>query len=83
MTDTSNQQPGGGDGAAGGTGGDVNFGSLSSFVNIARRGDIMLAAGVIAILSVLILPMPPMLLDFSLALSILLSVLILMTVLFI
>ena len=47
------------------------------------RSDIMLAIGVIAILVVLILPMPVWLLDISLAGSITLSVLILMTALFI
>ena len=35
-----------------------------------RRGDIMLALGVVAILVVLILPMPKWLLDISLAFSI-------------
>ncbi|MGB8274843.1 MAG: flagellar biosynthesis protein FlhA [Alphaproteobacteria bacterium] len=48
-----------------------------------RRGDIMLALGVVAILAVLILPLPRWALDISLALSITFSVLILMTVLFI
>ncbi len=47
------------------------------------RGDIALALGVVLILVVLILPMPKWLLDFSLALSITFSVLILMNVLFI
>jgi flagellar biosynthesis protein FlhA len=46
-------------------------------------GDLMLPFGVTAILGVLIFPMPSWLLDFSLALSITLSILILMTVLFI
>mgnify|MGYP001373676698 CR=1 FL=1 len=46
------------------------------------RGDIMLALGVVAILVVLILPMPKWLLDVSLAFSIMFSVLILMTVIF-
>ncbi len=46
------------------------------------RGDIALALGVVAILVVLILPMPKWLLDISLAISITISVLILMTVLF-
>lgn len=49
----------------------------------AKRGDIMLALGVVAILVVLILPMPRWLLDFSLAFSITFSVLILMTALFV
>ena len=48
-----------------------------------KRGDIALAAGVMTILVVLILPLPPLLLDFALAISIILSVLILMTALFI
>src|SRR5262249_7656963 len=42
-----------------------------------KRGEIALALGVVAILVVLILPMPTWLLDFSLALSMPLSVLIL------
>lgn len=65
--------PGGGGEAGGG------FGSIRNLF----RGDIMLALGVVAILSVLILPMPTWLLDFSLAISITFSVLILMTILFI
>src|SRR5689334_25345065 len=48
-----------------------------------KRGDIALAIGVLTILVVLILPLPPLLLDFSLAISIIFSVLILMTALFI
>jgi flagellar biosynthesis protein FlhA len=48
-----------------------------------RRGEIALALGVVAILSVLILPLPTWLLDMSLALSITFSVLILMVALFI
>ena len=48
-----------------------------------KRGDIALALGVVCILVVLILPMPSWMLDVSLAMSITLSVLILMTVLFI
>ena len=48
-----------------------------------KRGDIALAIGVLTILVVLILPLPPMLLDFALAISIIFSVLILMTSLFI
>jgi flagellar biosynthesis protein FlhA len=48
-----------------------------------RRGDIALAIGVMAILVVLILPLPSLLLDICLAISIIISVLILMTSLFI
>lgn len=47
------------------------------------RGDILFAVGIVGVLTVLILPMPPWLLDISLALSLTFSVLILMTVLFI
>jgi flagellar biosynthesis protein FlhA len=46
------------------------------------RGDIMLALGIIAIIVVLIFPMPTWLLDMALALSMTFSVMILMTVLF-
>ncbi len=52
-------------------------------MNMMRRGDIALAVGVIAILVVLVLPMPSFLLDMSLAISMTLSVIILMTSLFI
>ncbi len=48
-----------------------------------KRTDIALALSVIGILVVLILPLPPVLLDLLLAVSIILSVLILMTALFI
>jgi flagellar biosynthesis protein FlhA len=56
------------------------LGDISAFF---KRGDIALAVGVLTILVVLILPLPPLLLDFSLAISIIFSVLILMTALFI
>ena len=56
------------------------FGDIGAFL---KRGDIALAIGVLTILVVLILPLPPLLLDFSLAISIIFSVLILMTALFI
>jgi len=52
-------------------------------MNMMRRSDIVLALGVIAILVILILPMPRFLLDMSLAISMTLSVIILMTSLFI
>jgi flagellar biosynthesis protein FlhA len=50
---------------------------------VLRRGDIALAIGILTILVVLLLPLPPLLLDFALAISITFSVLILMTALFI
>ncbi|WP_373085562.1 flagellar biosynthesis protein FlhA [Sneathiella sp.] len=52
-------------------------------VSIVGRSDIGLALGVVCILIVLILPLPSWLLDFSLAISITFSVVILMTCLFI
>src|ERR1700712_4104509 len=56
---------------------------MSEIGDILRRGDIMLAVGVMAILVVLIIPLPAILLDFALAISITGSILILMTSLFI
>jgi len=53
------------------------------FDQVSQRGDIALALGLVAILVVLILPMPRWLLDFSLAISLTLSVLVLMTAIFI
>ena len=50
---------------------------------MSKRGDIMMALAVVAILVVLILPLPTWLLDISLAFSITFSVLILMTALFV
>jgi flagellar biosynthesis protein FlhA len=64
----------------------ASLGSGFDFARLAesmRRGDVVLAIGVVAILSVLFLPMPSWLLDMSLALSITVAVIILMTVLFI
>jgi flagellar biosynthesis protein FlhA len=51
--------------------------------NFLRRGDIALAMGILTILVVLIVPLPPMVLDLLLAFSIIISVLVLMTSLFI
>src|SRR5688500_5380229 len=66
---------------AGQTGGSsFGFGSLT---DLFKRGDIALAIGVMTILVVLILPLPAVVLDMFLAISIILSVLILMTALFI
>src|SRR5712692_6719189 len=56
---------------------------LREIANLLKRGDLALALGVMTILVVLILPLPPVLLDLLLAVSIILSVLILMTSLFI
>jgi len=56
---------------------------FTDFSDLLKRGDLALAVGVLTILVVLILPLPPVLLDLFLAVSIILSVLILMTSLFI
>ena len=58
-------------------------GAAGWVVALKRRSDLMLAIGVMGILVVLIVPLPPFLLDLLLAVSIILSVLILMTSLFI
>jgi flagellar biosynthesis protein FlhA len=57
--------------------------SLGQMGNMARRPDLLLALGVVGILVVFIMPLPPLLLDMLLAVSIILSVLVLMTALFI
>ncbi|MBI3436503.1 MAG: flagellar biosynthesis protein FlhA [Proteobacteria bacterium] len=59
------------------------FPGLSEVGDMLRRGDIAFAIGVLTIIVILILPLPPLLLDFALAISIVFSVLILMTALFI
>lgn len=61
----------------------IKIPGLGKIGEFLKRGDIALAVGVLTILVVLILPLPPVLLDLSLAISIILSVLILMTALFI
>src|SRR5881392_3735412 len=68
--------------AAASTGG-FQLPSLAAIGIMLKRGDIALAIGVLTILVVLILPLPPLLLDMALAVSIILAVLILMTSLFI
>ena len=57
--------------------------SLSDISKLLRSTDIALAIGIMAIIVVLILPMPSMVLDALLAISIVFSVLIMMTALFI
>ena len=75
---------GGASGNQGGIGAPGTFlGNLDVKTKFLRRGEIALALGLVAILTVLIIPMPPWMLDISLALSITISVLILMVVLFI
>jgi len=57
--------------------------SAASIVDMLRSGDIALATGVMGLIVILIVPMPPVLLDGLLAISIVFSVMILMTALFI
>ena len=78
MTDTT-----AGAGGSGGGSGGFALPGLAVLGTLFKRGDIALAVGVMAILVVLILPLPAVLLDMALAFSIILSVLILMTALFI
>ncbi len=63
------------------------FTSTSGFKDAASgfrlRGDILFAFGILAILTVLLFPVPTWLLDFLLGISITISVMILMTVLFV
>jgi flagellar biosynthesis protein FlhA len=59
------------------------FPSLSDIGTLLKRGDLALAFGILTILVVLILPLPSIVLDLFLAISIILSILILMTALFI
>ena len=63
--------------------GSLALSRLSDLGSLLRRSDIGLAVGMMAILVILILPLPSLLLDFALAISITFSVLILMTSLFI
>ncbi|KAA5605724.1 flagellar biosynthesis protein FlhA [Roseospira marina] len=68
--------------AAGGAGFDLG-GLGRRLTEIAVRGEVGLAFGVVAILVVLIMPMPPWLLDIMLALSLTFSTLVLMTVIYV
>jgi flagellar biosynthesis protein FlhA len=61
-----------------------SFGAqIANAIDVIRRGDLGLAIGVMVILVVMILPMPGFMLDIFLAISIIFSILILMTALFI
>jgi flagellar biosynthesis protein FlhA len=71
------------EGGGGGQAGRFALRSLGDLGALLKRGDLALAIGMMAILVVLILPLPATLLDLALAISIILSVLILMTALFI
>jgi flagellar biosynthesis protein FlhA len=51
--------------------------------NLARRSDIVLACGVIGIITVLVIPLPARLLDFALAFNITFSLVVLLTTLYV
>ena len=57
--------------------------TVASVVDMLRSGDIALATGVMSLIVILIVPMPALLVDGLLAISIVFSVMILMTALFI
>lgn len=57
--------------------------TTKSALNIFLRGDVALAAGIVIILMFMLVPMPPFLVDAGLAISITLSIMILMITLFI
>ena len=64
--------------------GSANIAAGADFFNgMFRRGEIWLAAGLMIILTSLVLPIPPLMVDFGLSISITFSVIVLMTVLFI
>ncbi|MCL2473936.1 MAG: flagellar biosynthesis protein FlhA [Alphaproteobacteria bacterium] len=56
---------------------------LKIFSGIFSRGELWLGIGLLTILTVLVVPVPPFLIDIGLSISLTLSVLILMTVLFV
>ncbi|MDR2892862.1 MAG: flagellar biosynthesis protein FlhA [Deltaproteobacteria bacterium] len=60
----------------------ANSGTLPNYKRFAKQGDLFLAAGVVVILFVMLVPVPTFLLDMMLSLSISLSLLILITSMF-
>ena len=63
--------------------GTFNLAGLDLSAGMVLRGEVALSIGIIAIIAVLLFPMPPVLLDLALGISIILGLLILMTALFI
>ncbi len=61
----------------------TDAGALDFLNGLFKRGEVWLAAGLMTILTVLVLPIPPFIVDIGLSISITFSVIILMTVLFI
>jgi len=62
---------------------ETNAAGLNFLNGIFKRGEVWLAIGVMFILTIMVLPIPPFMVDMGLTVSITFSVLILMTVLFI
>ena len=60
-----------------------NFFGVNFSAATVLRGDVALSLGIIALIAVLLFPMPPFLLDLALGFSIIIGLLILMTALFI
>ncbi len=82
MALTEHTNPDGGRGGA--TGNMAAFGEMFEVAKRSlKRGDIVMAAGIMLIVVGLILPLPPMMLDMMLGLNVTISILILMVVLFI
>ncbi|MGD1886108.1 MAG: flagellar biosynthesis protein FlhA [Cohaesibacteraceae bacterium] len=83
MADTTVTPPSEAPAGKSASGAGFSLPSLESLKGALMRGDLALAFGVMTILVVLIMPMPPMMLDLFLAVSIIFAVLVLMTALFI
>lgn len=75
MSEVSSNQSSGGAGAS--------APSLGNIVKRLLRGDLVFAFFIVTILAVLLAPMPKQLLDFALAISITIAIMVLMTALFI
>ncbi len=66
-----------------GTGGEMSTPLTRWFTRLQHQSDLLIAAGIVAILALLIIPISPTVLDFMLAINITFSVLILMVALYI
>lgn len=65
------------------SGGGISAAGIAGSITPFLRTDVLFALGIIGIIMFMLVPMPPTMLDIGLALSIMFSVMILMTVLFI
>lgn len=64
-------------------GGSASFGQAGAVMSSMLRPDVMFALGIVTIILFMLVPIPPIMLDAGLAVSITFSVMILMTILFI